>query len=213
MLQLEDVLQDAPYYHRAAEGAIEIYLMMYDSGMYMKKSSESNGDVNGHDGSDKGDASSQQKDEKEENGDNGDKKEVKARVDEDPEGRSFTHVASVSFLLFLHFSYPKGQKLSVWGEKGEEYLTAAQKFVQPLLQLASDRIRTHLFALVIAVRRKKRMMAVRNIVKAWSMVRPEMAATWDAARQRCSYTEAKGIAHYMTIVFFLCCTPFCPFIL
>lgn len=134
MIQLEDDLQNVVYYKRCAYHAIDIYLHLHDTGLYIKERNQDSGrdaaeekkaknkarkavlkqgitdpkqqsailqKMDSADSATSAPTAVTANGEKEGDGEGAtDKKEVKVRVDEDPEGLKLTHLASVSFICF-----------------------------------------------------------------------------------------------------------------
>ena len=82
-------------------------------------------------------------------------------------------------------------------------MTAAQGWIQPLLELASNEIRTHVYGMEIAIRRKKKTMALKSLVKSSSLLDEK---SWQRNKQGCRFIEGKAMALYITILFFSTCT-------
>ncbi|KAF9128228.1 N-alpha-acetyltransferase 16, NatA auxiliary subunit [Mortierella sp. 14UC] len=152
MVRLEDQLRSHAYYVRAAQNAVQCYVRLFD-----KPDGSEPEEMEGMTEAEKKKfRSKQRKAELKAQQEAEDKKKKAAataaetvkkaggnaaavKVDEDPEGTKYT--------------------------KCEDPLGEALKFLQPLQQLASDRIETHLMAFEIYVRKNKLLLALKALLK------------------------------------------------
>ncbi|KAG9289032.1 hypothetical protein G9A89_015581 [Geosiphon pyriformis] len=146
MLRLEDQLRSHPYYFRAAQNAIKIYLNLYDNPSSITNGEEKEDYANMTEGeikkakskAKKAAVKAQQEDAKKE--EQAKRKIVDKPPDEDPDGEKFV--------------------------KTLDPLVDALKFLRPLQELASKKIETHLMSFDIYLRKKKYLLALRSLLRA-----------------------------------------------
>ncbi|RIA85284.1 NMDA receptor-regulated protein 1-domain-containing protein [Glomus cerebriforme] len=148
MLRLEDQLRSHPYYFRAAQNAIEIYL-------YLKDNPKT---VNG---------------EESQNYDNMTEEEIKAAKKAKSkakkaalkEAKKAPPTKEDQSKKKVQDDDPEGEKFL----KVEDPLREALKFLQPLQILASQRIETHLLGFEYYIRKKKYLLALRALKRAYNI--------------------------------------------
>ncbi|CAG8580181.1 12419_t:CDS:10 [Ambispora gerdemannii] len=153
MLRLEDRLRSHPYYFRAAQNAIKIYLTLYDNPSVTAVSEDDSNFANMTEGeikkakskAKKAAAKAQQEAEskKAQQEEQAKKKVSEKPRDEDPEGDKFV--------------------------KTTDPLGEAFKFYQPLQELSPKRIETHLLGFEIYLRKKRYLLALRSLIQAHSI--------------------------------------------
>ncbi|CAG8452976.1 18718_t:CDS:10 [Acaulospora morrowiae] len=150
MLRLEDQLRSHPYYFRAAQEAIKIYVKLYDNPDTAVLGGEEQDFENMTEGEKKKARNKARKEalkkQKEEDG-------RKEKAKDDPIKKKIEK---------LQDDDPNGEKLL----KTDDPLGEAFKFLQPLQELSPKRIETHLLGFEIYFRKKKYLLALRSLLQA-----------------------------------------------
>ncbi|CAG8643020.1 7325_t:CDS:2, partial [Paraglomus occultum] len=151
MLRFEDQLRSHPYYFRAAQNAIKIYLNLHDN-PHKVTTKENNPDFANMTEGEIRKAMSKAK-------------KLKARREAEAKKAQVKEEQNKKKVEKPQDDDPDGEKLL----KTDNPLKEALKFLQPLQELASKRIETQLLGFEIYLRKRKYLLALRSLLKAHSI--------------------------------------------
>ncbi|CAG8665248.1 17380_t:CDS:10, partial [Dentiscutata erythropus] len=176
MLRLEDQLRSHPYYFRAAQSAIKIYIELYDNPNTVTISEENEDYANMTEGEkkklkSKAKKAALKKQKEDEERKEKAKEDVKRKVDKPQDDD------------------PDGEKLL----KTEDPLGEAFKFLLPLQELSPKRIETHLLGFEIYLRKKKYLLALKALLRAYSIDKENATLHNDIIRFHLAVSDNKEI--------------------
>ncbi|CAG8791171.1 4883_t:CDS:2, partial [Racocetra persica] len=169
-----DQLRSHPYYFRAAQNAIKIYIELYDNPNTVTVSEENEDYANMTEGEKKKlrskankAAHKKQKEDEERKAKEDVKKKVDKPQDDDPDGEKLL--------------------------KTEDPLGEAFKFLLPLQELSPKRIETHLLGFEIYLRKKKYLLALRALLRAYNIDKENATLHNDIIRFHLAVSDDKEI--------------------
>ncbi|KAF9941414.1 N-alpha-acetyltransferase 15, NatA auxiliary subunit [Modicella reniformis] len=148
MVKLEDQLRSHPYYVRAAQGAVQCYINLFD-----KPPGADTEEMEGMTEAEKKKLRNKQR-----------KAELKAQQEAEEKKKAAANTETpkkVGSAAAKVDEDPEGIKHT----KTEDPLGEALKFLKPLQELAADRIETHLMGFEIYLRKNKLLLALKSLLK------------------------------------------------